>query len=170
VVLHLQLDQGRSVLSSGLMLLPWSGGLAVSSWFAGRYLGSRSAFGGLALLLAGILAGIACYRFAPASPWPLLGALAVGGLGLGLFTVPFFMNALSHVRPHETGSAAGLLNAAQQLGATLGIALLGTAFLHGHSAERAFWLAAALVTATALTTRVSNPHDPRWTRAMGGPT
>jgi EmrB/QacA subfamily drug resistance transporter len=157
VVLHLQLDQGRSVLSSGLMLLPWSGGLAVSSWFAGRYLGPRSAFGGLALLLVGILAGIACYRFAPASPWPLLGALAVGGLGLGLFTVPFFTTALSHVRPHETGSAAGLLNAVQQLGATLGIALLGPVFLHGHSAERAFWLAAALVTATAVTTALMRP-------------
>jgi EmrB/QacA subfamily drug resistance transporter len=157
VVLHLQLDQGRSVLSSGLTLLPWSGGLAVSSWFAGRYLGPRSAFGGLALLLVGILAGIACYRFAPASPWPLLGALAVAGLGLGLFTVPFFTTALSHVRPHETGSAAGLLNAVQQLGATLGIALLGTVFLHGHSAEHAFWLAAALTAATAVTTALMRP-------------
>jgi predicted MFS family arabinose efflux permease len=158
VLLHLQLDQGRSVLSSGVTLLPWSGGLAVSSWFAGRYLGPRSAFGGLALLLAGILAGIACYRFAPASPW-LLGALAIGGLGLGLFTVPFFTTALSHVRPHETGSAAGLLNAVQQLGATLGIAVLGSVFLHGHSAEHAFWLAAALVAATAVTTALMRPAD-----------
>jgi EmrB/QacA subfamily drug resistance transporter len=157
VVLHLQLDQGRSVLSSGLTLLPWSGGLAVSSWFAGRYLGSRSAFAGLALLLVGILAGIACYRFVPASPWPLLGALAIGGVGLGLFTVPFFTTALSHVRPHETGSAAGLLNAVQQLGATLGIALLGAVFLRGHSAEHAFWLAAALVVVTAVTTIFMRP-------------
>jgi len=161
VVLHLQLDQGWDVLSSGLTLLPWSGGLAVSSWFAGRYLGPRSAFAGLALLLVGILAGIACYRFVPTSPWPLLGALAVGGVGLGLFTVQFFTIALSHVRPHETGSAAGLLNAVQQLGTTLGIAVLGTVFLHGHSAERAFWLAAALVVATAGVHLVSAVVDGR---------
>jgi hypothetical protein len=41
------------------------------------------------------------------------------------FTVPFFSTALHRVRPHETGSAAGLLNAVQQLGGTLGVALLG---------------------------------------------
>ncbi|HEX6361002.1 MFS transporter [Actinophytocola sp.] len=146
VVLDLQLNQGRDVLTSGLTLLPWSGGLAVSSWVAGRYLvpGPRVAFAGLGLLLAGILMAIA-------SPSTLLGALALGGLGLGLFTVPFFTTALSRVRPHETGSAAGLLNAVQQLGATLGTALLGTAFLHSHSPTPAFWLAAGLVTATAPT-------------------
>jgi EmrB/QacA subfamily drug resistance transporter len=155
VVLHLQLDQGRGVLVTGLTLLPWSGGLAISSWVAGNRLvpryGWRVAFAGLGLLLAGILAAIACYRAVPPQvyPWPLLGALAVGGLGLGLFTVPFFTTALSRVRPQETGSAAGLLNAVQQLGATLGIALLGTTFLHGHSPERALWLAAALVAVTA---------------------
>lgn len=83
---------------------------------------------------------------------PLLLALGIGGLGLGLFTVPFFTTALSRVRPHETGSAAGLLNAVQQLGSTLGIAVLGTTFLHGHSTAHAFWLAAALVVATMGTT------------------
>jgi EmrB/QacA subfamily drug resistance transporter len=146
VVLNLQLNEGRDVLSAGLALLPWSAGLAVSSWFAGRYLapGFRVAFAGLALLLCGILAAVAGL--------PLLAALAVGGVGLGLFTVPFFTIALSRVRPHETGSAAGLLNAVQQLGATLGVAILGTVFLHGHTPEPAFWLAAGLVAATAAAT------------------
>ncbi|MFL6120857.1 MFS transporter [Actinophytocola sp.] len=147
VVLHLQLDEGRGVLASGLALLPWSGGLAMSSWVTGQWLvpryGSRIAFAGLALLLAGILVAIA-------GALPV--ALGIGGLGLGLFTVPFFATALSRVRPHETGSAAGLLNAVQQLGATLGIAVLGTVFLRGHSLAHAFWLAAAAVLATAVTT------------------
>jgi hypothetical protein len=39
--------------------------------------------------------------------------------------------ALSQVSPRETGSAAGLLDAVQQLGATLGVAALGAVFLHG---------------------------------------
>jgi EmrB/QacA subfamily drug resistance transporter len=154
VVLHLQLGQGRDVLTTGLTLLPWSGGLAVSSWVAGRLVprhGWRVGFTGLCVLFAGILLAIWCYHVLPAGayPWPLLGALAVGGVGLGLFTVPFFTTALSRVRPHETGSAAGLLNAVQQLGATVGIAVLGSVYLHGHSAERAFWVAAVLVVATA---------------------
>jgi MFS family permease len=152
VVLHQQLDEGRSVLASGLTLLPWSAGLAVSSWVTGRWLvpryGPRIAFAGLGLLLAGILTAIA---------GPLLVALGIGGLGLGLFTVPFFTAALSRVRPQETGSAAGLLNAVQQFGATLGIAGLGTVFLHGHSLPHAFWLAATLVVATAATTALMHP-------------
>ncbi len=152
VVLHQQLDEGRGVLASGLTLLPWSGGLAVSSWVAGQWLvprfGLRVAFAGLTLLLAGIL-------LAMAGPLPL--ALGIGGLGLGLFTVPFFTAALAGVRPHETGSAAGLLNAVQQLGATLGIAVFGTVFLHGHSPVRAYSLAAALVLATMATTALMRP-------------
>lgn len=142
VVLHLQLDEGRGVFETGLTLLPWSGGLAVSSYVTGRWLaprfGRRTAFAGLALLLVDLTVG-----------WTTLPGLAIGGLGLGLFTVPFFTTALSRVRPHETGSAAGLLNAVQQLGATLGVAGLGTAFLHGYPVG---WLAAGLVVATAATT------------------
>ncbi|WP_410582112.1 MFS transporter [Amycolatopsis sp. lyj-108] len=147
VVLHQQLDEGLGVLASGSTLLPWSGGLAISSWVAGKVLvprfGSRVAFAGLTLLLAGILLAIA-------GPLPL--ALGIGGLGLGLFTVPFFTAALSVVRPHETGSAAGLLNAVQQVGATLGIAMFGTVFLHGRSSAQAFSLAAVLVVATMAAT------------------
>ncbi|WP_432013661.1 MFS transporter [Streptomyces cucumeris] len=169
VVLHAQLGLGRGVLTAGLSLLPWSGGLAVSSWAAGTHLvpryGSRVMFAGLGTLLAGTLAALAVYHGArpTAYPWPLPGALAVGGIGLGLFTVPFFTTALSRVRPHETGSAAGLLNAVQQLGATLGIALLGSTFLQaaGHrptpaaalgAVQDAFWVAAGLVVAASATT------------------
>jgi hypothetical protein len=58
------------------------------------------------------------------------------------------------VRPHETGSAAGLLNAVQQLGGTRGIALLGSVFLHvfaepGGSAAGAAALQAAALRGTA---------------------
>lgn len=147
VVLHQQLDEGLGVLASGLTLLPWSGGLAISSWVAGEWLvprhGSRVAFAGLALLLGGILLALG------GTP-PI--ALGIGGLGLGLFTVPFFTAALSVVRPQETGSAAGLLNAVQQVGATLGIAVFGSVFLHGHSVVGAFSLAAVLVVATMVAT------------------
>ncbi|MFD5247841.1 MFS transporter [Amycolatopsis sp. NPDC058340] len=154
VVLHQQLDEGLGVLASGLTLLPWSGGLAISSWMAGKWLvpryGSRVAFAGLTLLLAGIL---------PALGGTLPIALGIGGLGLGLFTVPFFTAALSVVRPQETGSAAGLLNAVQQVGATLGTAVFGSVFLHGHSVVRAFSLAAGLVVATMIATALM-PRTP----------
>src|SRR5262249_50865303 len=136
IVLQVQLGQGSDVLTAGLTLLPWSAAMAVASWVAGTRLvpsyGDRVMFAGLATLLAGILAAIAVYHAVRpgAYPWALLPALAVAGAGNGLFTVPFFTTALSRVRPHETGSAAGLLNAVQQFGGTLGVAVLGTAFFH----------------------------------------
>uniref|UniRef100_UPI000A39A48B MFS transporter n=1 Tax=Amycolatopsis kentuckyensis TaxID=218823 RepID=UPI000A39A48B len=127
VPMQLQLGLGADVRTAGLTLLPLSVGLAVSSYAAGAWLvpkfGSRVMFAGLALLLTGLLAmeagGVGAY------PW----ALGLCGLGMGTFTVPFFTAALHRVRPHETGSAAGLLNAVQQLGGTLGVALLGGLYL-----------------------------------------
>ncbi|OXM67393.1 MFS transporter [Amycolatopsis vastitatis] len=152
VPMQLQLGLGVDVRTAGLTLLPLSAGLAVSSWFAGARLvprfGARVMFAGLALLLAGILAATAVYAGGVRSyPWPLLGALALCGLGMGTFTVPFFTAALHRVRPHETGSAAGLLNAVQQLGGTLGVALLGGLCLGTGGAAAALGLGAGLTVA-----------------------
>ncbi|WP_369262319.1 MFS transporter [Streptomyces sp. R35] len=153
VVVQLQLGPHIGVLAAGLTLLPWSCAMGISSWTAGRRLvprhGARVMYAGLAALLAGALGAIAAYAGAPDTgyPWPLLAALAVCGVGQGLFAVPFFTTALHRVRPHETGSAAGLLNAVQQLGSTLGVALLGSVFFRG-GAQDAFWVAAGLLVAT----------------------
>ena len=162
IVLHLQIGLGRDVLSAGLTLLPWSAGSAVASLAAGTVLvprfGDRVMFAGLAVLAAGLAAAVAAYACTPVGSGALLAALAVSGVGLGLFTVPFFTAALSQVSPQETGSAAGLLNAVQQLGATLGVAVLGAVFLHdlGRSGpaaavEQTFWVALALTGLAAAT-------------------
>lgn len=158
VVLHLQLGLDSGVLTAGLTLLPWSSAMAVASWVAGARLvpryGPRLMYAGLATLLAGVLAATAVYAASDtaAYPWPLPVALAVCGTGVGLFTVPFFTAALDRVGPAETGSAAGLLNAVQQLGGTLGTALLGSVFLGAADpaggAQHAFWAACSLLLAT----------------------
>ncbi|PKV90800.1 putative MFS family arabinose efflux permease [Amycolatopsis echigonensis] len=162
VVLFLQLTQQADARTAGLSLLPWSCGLAVSSFAAGRWLvprfGTRILFAGVAFLAVGI-AGLAL-------GWPVLVALAVAGTGTGLFTVPFFTAALALVRPSETGSAAGLLNAVQQLGGTIGVAVLTTAFL-ATDVTIACWTAVALTLAAGLTaiglirgTRAGSPSEP----------
>ncbi|MGW1810379.1 MFS transporter [Streptomyces sp. NPDC002078] len=154
VVLQLQLDAGTGVLASGLSLLPWSAGLALASWWAGSRLvrrhGRRVMPYGLGLLLAGLLAAVAAYRTTAPGHYPvaLLPALALVGLGAGLFTPAFFTLALRPLRPQEVGSAAGLLNAVQQLGATLGVAVLGSAYLAGtgpSAPQGACWVAAGLL-------------------------
>ncbi|MFB7458840.1 MFS transporter [Streptomyces sp. NPDC056188] len=158
VVLHLELGLHTGPLTAGLTLLPWSAGLAVASWAAGSHLvpryGTRVLHAGIATLAAGLAAAALVYRTAPAGHFPLglPFALALAGLGVGLFTPPFFTVALSRVSPQETGSAAGLLNAVQQLGGTLGVAVVGGVYLTGDGAGQAAGLSAqhALGTAGAL--------------------
>ena len=58
----------------------------------------------------------------------LLGPLVVFGLGMGFLFVPLTMVAVSGVEPAESGSASGLLNVTQQVGGSLGLAILTTAF------------------------------------------
>jgi EmrB/QacA subfamily drug resistance transporter len=58
----------------------------------------------------------------------LLGPLVIFGLGMGFLFVPLTIVAVSGVQPHESGSASGLLNVMQQVGGTLGLAILTTAF------------------------------------------
>ncbi|GAA3785970.1 MFS transporter [Streptomyces coacervatus] len=163
ILLQLQLGAGVGVLKAGLTLAPWSVGLAVASWIAGAHLvkrnGPRVMSLGLAVLMAGVLSAIAVYRTAEADagsyPIPLLFALAVVGVGVGLFSPAFFTIALKRLQPQEIGSAAGLLNAVQQLGATLGVAVLGSVYLgSAHSGDAvaglravqtAFWGAVVLV-------------------------
>jgi MFS family permease len=111
VVLYAQLGLHTNALIAGLTLLPWSAGLALASPIAGNYLipryGARVMYGGLAVQLAGLIGAIAAYQTAGPDgyPWPLLAALFVAGLGIGLFTATFFTTALAQVSPQENGSA-----------------------------------------------------------------
>ncbi|MFI1996954.1 MFS transporter [Actinoplanes sp. NPDC020271] len=172
VVLHLQLGLGLDVLPAGLSLLPWSAAMAVASWVAGTRLvpryGARVMYAGLVALSAGTVLAATIYQFGSAGAFPrlVLAGFVVLGAGQGLFAVPFFTTALHRVHPQETGSAAGLLNAVQQLGATLGTAVLGTVFLRitaastaSHGIRDAFWVAAGLLLVTGVATRRMLRHE-----------
>jgi EmrB/QacA subfamily drug resistance transporter len=147
VVLYVQDGLHRSVLTASLTVLPFSLGLALSSLVAGQALlprvGPALMLPGIGILAVGCLGGaVATCVAVPMLPslW-VPTSLAMAGLGGGLLTVPFFTTALSRVRPHETGSAAGLLNSVQQLGGTLGVALLGRAYLnHADNPDQALAL------------------------------
>ncbi|WP_328325151.1 MFS transporter [Kribbella sp. NBC_00382] len=163
IVLYLQVGLHQGVLHASLILLPWSTASGLASWLAGsrlipRYGTTRIMFTGLAIFATGLLLIIAGLQLSV--------ALGIAGLGAGLFTTPFFTAALHRVRPTETGSAAGLLNAVQQLGGTIGVALLGTIFFHHLSpahpkaaAESAFWIALILVAAAATSAAFMRRRD-----------
>jgi predicted MFS family arabinose efflux permease len=56
----------------------------------------------------------------------LLGPLMLTGLGMGLTFVPLSLVVLAKVPHKDTGVASSLLNTAQQVGGSIGLAILGT--------------------------------------------
>jgi MFS family permease len=97
------------------------------------------------------------------SAWDLAAPLALAGFGMGMVFVPMFDVILAGVEPRQLGSASGLLETIQQLGMSIGIAVVGTVLFgvlgdgHGpaafvRSADHALLVAVAfLVAAFAVT-------------------
>jgi MFS family permease len=67
---------------------------------------------------------------ASTSWWLVATALGVVGVGLGLNTAPVNSVAVANVPRERSGTASGLLNTARMVGATLGVAILGSVFAH----------------------------------------
>jgi hypothetical protein len=85
----------------------------------------------------------------------VLGPMVLIGAGMGVVFVPLTMASLAGVRPEDSGAASSMVNVMQQVGGSLGLAVLVTAaggaltraagpavVVHGMS--RAFTLAALL--------------------------
>ncbi|HKF34732.1 MAG TPA: MFS transporter [Jatrophihabitantaceae bacterium] len=62
--------------------------------------------------------------------------MAVFGFGMGMIFVPLFSIIMGEIDDHEVGSASGLLESLQQLGASLGVAVLATVFFGALQLER----------------------------------
>jgi fucose permease len=56
----------------------------------------------------------------------LLGPLLITGIGMGTTFVPMSLVSLTKVRNEDTGVASSLLNTGQQVGGSIGLAILGT--------------------------------------------
>jgi hypothetical protein len=76
----------------------------------------------------GVLGTVLTLAFPPVTGWSLAPALTVCGLGMGVLLAPLFDIVLAGVDGPLVGSASGVLNAVQQLGAAAGVAVLGTVF------------------------------------------
>lgn len=124
----LQLVQGRSPLEAGLAELPAAVGAVVAGLLAGRAARRFSVRSVVSGGLAGIGLALAVVTVIhQETGYPLLGAvLLVVGVGAGLsFTVTADV-ILSSVPKEHAGSASAVSETAYELGAALGIALLGS--------------------------------------------
>ena len=132
--LYLQLGQGFSAIGAGVALVPWSLGTAIGAGVGAAVLGPKlgrpTLHLGLIAMLGGILAMLAAVHGggADVSAWALAGPELLAGIGMGAMLAPLFDFVLAGVDDHEVGSASGVLNAMQQLGGAIGIAVIGTLF------------------------------------------
>ncbi|MBB6347273.1 EmrB/QacA subfamily drug resistance transporter [Nonomuraea muscovyensis] len=130
ISLYLQQVLGTGPALTGIMFLPLALGVVVGSVLAIKF-GYRVAPRTL-LIIGGLLtaAGFAWFGMISADGafvTDVLGPSLVASIGFGLCLGPVVSTATAGVAPHETGTASGLLNSSRQIGASLGLAVLGTA-------------------------------------------
>lgn len=101
------------------------GGLAAGPWVA--RVGSRTptVAGCVVAALGMVLARVELGQGSSLTFWLLALALALAGLGFGVTVVPLTSAVLSHVPAKHSGIAASATNTARQLGAVVGVAVLG---------------------------------------------
>ena len=168
LTLFLQLGEGFSAIHAGLTVAPFALGTAIT---APAGAGLMHKLGGRVMIQAGSVLSLLGYvavaliltRTAHVSTLGLLGPLLVVGMGMGLFVVSAFDTIIAAVTDAELGSASGALNAIQQLGGAIGVAVLGTIFFttlshHGFAPalQRAMWWAAG----TLVTVLIASPLLP----------
>ncbi|MCX5060566.1 MULTISPECIES: MFS transporter [unclassified Streptomyces] len=154
--------QGSSILRAGLQTLPATLAMVVVSPFAGRLAaryGYRSVVtGGLASAGLGLLAlGGVHADTGYANVW---WRLATVGVGFALTMSPLTGAAIQAVDPQEGGLASGISSTTRQIGAVLGVAVLGAVVRARQSGgasfeaglDSAFAVAGAVTLATAVCT------------------
>lgn len=133
LAVFLQSGFGLDPMHSGMMTMPFSIGVMAASLTSGR-LGNRwqrqritAGAGFLALAMFGLRWTVE--GTGAAIDWPFYAPfLLLGGLGLGTCISPIFQVVLTSVPGRDTGSASGALQAFQQVGGALGVAILGQIF------------------------------------------
>lgn len=147
--------QGSSILRAGLQTLPLSVGMVIVSPYAAR-LAVRYGFRivvttGLALAGLGLLAlGTVHADTGYEDVW---WRLAVVGIGFALTMSPLTGAAIQAVSPQEGGLASGISSTTRQIGAVLGVAVLGAIVRTRQSGGASFeiGLDSAFVAAGAVT-------------------
>ena len=125
----LQLVQGRDALEAGLFVVPSSLAVVLGAGFAGGR--GKAAGPKLLVVLAGLTMAVALAILSTlevdTAPQTLLVALVLFGLGGGLALAPLTDVLMAAVPLDDAGIGSALNDVSRQLGASLGIAALGSA-------------------------------------------
>ena len=127
--LYLQVILGYSPLKSGFAFLPFTAGIIVFAGIASQLLPK---FGPRPLMVPGLIAAgvglLLLTRITPETSYAthVLPSLFIMSSGMALVFIPLTSTSLHAVSSHDTGVASAMLNTSQQIGGSLGTALLNT--------------------------------------------
>jgi EmrB/QacA subfamily drug resistance transporter len=127
---YMQLNLRFSPLTTGLAFLPLTGILVLTSVTAQTQVLPR--IGAKPLVMAGMALGtiamILFTRLTAGSAYAsdVLPGLLIGGVGMGCIFAPAIGTATLGVDLHDTGVASAMVNTSQQIGGSVGLALLST--------------------------------------------
>jgi EmrB/QacA subfamily drug resistance transporter len=125
--LYLQEARGLSPLDAGLYTLPMAGAMLFAAPLSGRIVGSRGTrlplvIGSLGLIASGLILTTVT---ATTSDIVLFVAYLLFGIGTGMVNPPITNTAITGMPPSQAGVAAAVASTSRQVGATLGVAVLG---------------------------------------------
>jgi EmrB/QacA subfamily drug resistance transporter len=158
--LYVQEILGYSPLKAGLAFLPVTGGIVVGAGIAQQLIrraGVRnvSVVGiGLATVGLVLLAGVPVHGTYAGD---LLPGLVTMSIGMGLTFVPITLMATGGVADNDAGLASGLFNTAQQVGGSLGLAILST-LAASRTTDLLSGLHGAALSAASTAAKVSGYH------------
>jgi EmrB/QacA subfamily drug resistance transporter len=127
--LYLQVILGYSPLKSGFAFLPFTAGIIVFAGIASTLLPK---VGPKPLMVSGLLAAsvglLMMTRITPETSYTthVLPSLLIMSSGMALVFIPLTSTALHAVSNQDTGVASAMVNTSQQIGGSLGTALLNT--------------------------------------------
>jgi EmrB/QacA subfamily drug resistance transporter len=135
--LYLQDVRGLSPFHAGLYVLPMAATTLVFAPLSGRIVGRRGNRIPLLVASSGLIVGALMLTqiSANTSPVYLLSAYLVFGFGFGLVNPPITNTAVSGMPPSQAGVAAAVASTGRQVGATLGVAVVGAVAGSGLSGE-----------------------------------
>jgi EmrB/QacA subfamily drug resistance transporter len=150
---YLQVVRGESPLATGLLFLPMIGCILISSNLSSLVdLGPRALIAAGMLLGAGGMAYLTQLTVTSSYVSAVLPALLLLGLGLGMIFATAINTATAGVAREDSGVASALVNTMQQVGGSIGVALLSTfsatsaaSFVAAHGGPSSSTLAAAAV-------------------------
>ncbi len=167
---------GYTALQSGLAVLPFAVGSAITSVVAGRLVnrfGRWVTVVGLALVVLGFLVlAVLLWRVVPGAvaAWAAV-PLFVAGVGSGATISPNVTLTLADVPPAMGGAAGGALQTGQRIGSAVGAAVLAAAYrltLATHGPEPAILVAFAVSAALTSVALAIAVHELRGRRRAEG--